>query len=261
MVDTERKPLSKKIRFEVFKRDKFTCQYCGSKAPEVVLHVDHIKPVAGGGDNDILNLVAACSGCNGGKGARPLSNFDEVEKQHDQLAMLEERRQQIEMMMDWRDELRGLSENVVDMIVSRIEDRTDFSVNDAGRADITRWLKRYEPAELMRAVDESFDTYLQFESNKATSESWNKAFSKIPGTADILKQEEEKPYLRRLLYIQGIIRRRARIKHYKCVEYLEHVHLCGVTLDDLERRAKRMSDIEDFEAPLDAWLESIGRAY
>jgi hypothetical protein len=28
----ERKPVAKKLRFEVFKKDSFTCQYCGGKA-------------------------------------------------------------------------------------------------------------------------------------------------------------------------------------------------------------------------------------
>ena len=40
-----RKAISKKLRFEVFKRDSFTCQYCGKSAPDVILHVDHILPV------------------------------------------------------------------------------------------------------------------------------------------------------------------------------------------------------------------------
>jgi 5-methylcytosine-specific restriction endonuclease McrA len=51
-----RKPIPNKIRFEVFKRDKFTCQYCGAAAPDVVLNCDHVKPVALGGDPDVLNL-------------------------------------------------------------------------------------------------------------------------------------------------------------------------------------------------------------
>jgi len=42
----ERKAISKKLRFEVYKRDKFTCQYCGRKAPDVILEIDHINPVA-----------------------------------------------------------------------------------------------------------------------------------------------------------------------------------------------------------------------
>ena len=36
--------ISKKIRFEVFKRDGFTCQYCGKSPPGVTLEADHIKP-------------------------------------------------------------------------------------------------------------------------------------------------------------------------------------------------------------------------
>jgi hypothetical protein len=64
-----RKPISKKARFEVFKRDAFICQYCGAHPPSVVLEVDHIVPVVEGGDNDPDNLVTACFPCNRGKGA------------------------------------------------------------------------------------------------------------------------------------------------------------------------------------------------
>lgn len=45
----KRTDLTKRIRFEVFKRDKFTCQYCGQESPEVILNVDHVDPVANGG--------------------------------------------------------------------------------------------------------------------------------------------------------------------------------------------------------------------
>lgn len=61
--------LSKSLRFEVFKRDSFTCQYCGRSAPEVLLHADHIDPKANGGEDTILNLVTSCQDCNLGKGA------------------------------------------------------------------------------------------------------------------------------------------------------------------------------------------------
>ena len=70
---TKRKSLYKKMRFEVFKRDGFKCQYCGDHPPSVLLHVDHIVAVAMGGKNDIDNLVTACEPCNLGKGARDLS--------------------------------------------------------------------------------------------------------------------------------------------------------------------------------------------
>jgi len=66
---TARKPISKRVRFDVFKRDGFVCQYCGAHPPGVVLECDHINPVAQGGGNDPDNLVTACLPCNRGKGA------------------------------------------------------------------------------------------------------------------------------------------------------------------------------------------------
>jgi len=61
-----------KLRFDVLKRDRFTCRYCGAKAPQVVLHVDHVFPRALGGSNEPGNLVTACADCNWGKAAVPL---------------------------------------------------------------------------------------------------------------------------------------------------------------------------------------------
>lgn len=58
---------SKRMRFEILRRDNHTCRYCGAKAPDVTLHVDHVIPVALGGTNDPSNGVTACSGCNSGK--------------------------------------------------------------------------------------------------------------------------------------------------------------------------------------------------
>ncbi len=63
---------STRTRFEILKRDRFTCQYCGRTPPEVLLHVDHIVPVKEGGGDDPDNLRTACSECNLGKAAVPL---------------------------------------------------------------------------------------------------------------------------------------------------------------------------------------------
>lgn len=59
--------VSKRLRFEILRRDNHTCQYCGEKAPDVTLHVDHVKPKALGGSDGPENLVAACKDCNAGK--------------------------------------------------------------------------------------------------------------------------------------------------------------------------------------------------
>jgi hypothetical protein len=60
------------LRFQVLRRDGFTCQYCGRRPPEVKLHIDHILPWSRGGLNVIKNLITSCEPCNLGKGAGQL---------------------------------------------------------------------------------------------------------------------------------------------------------------------------------------------
>ena len=63
--------VSKRLRFEVLKRDNNTCRYCGGRAPDVVLTIDHVVPVTLGGGDEPGNLVAACKDCNAGKSSVP----------------------------------------------------------------------------------------------------------------------------------------------------------------------------------------------
>lgn len=106
-----RKSTGKKLRFDILKRDGFTCQYCGRHPPTVLLHVDHIVPVVDGGEETAENLITACQDCNLGKGARPLSVAPEsLLSKADQIAEAEE-------------QLRGYQELMAERS-QRIEDET-----------------------------------------------------------------------------------------------------------------------------------------
>lgn len=236
---SKRKTLSKTLRFEVFKRDRFTCQYCGAKAPEVVLHADHIHPVAEGGEDTILNLVTACAGCNGGKGARLLDDRSAVERQRGQIEELEERREQLEMMLAWRDAAQAETVDVIEEVCERIGERGGYWPNESGKADIRRWLKKYSLREVLVALDEAFDCYMQFKGAAPVKAAWGVAFRKIPAFASMNRQAQDKPYLPRLLYIQGIMRKRAEAPRDNFIELLEGALNKGWSVDDLEGAAKR----------------------
>lgn len=258
---TSRQAIPKALRFEVFKRDAFTCQYCGRKAPEVVLHCDHVVPVVAGGATDILNLITSCIDCNLGKGGRLLSDHAALAKQHQQLDELQERREQLEMMIRWRDELQRQSVDALAQIEDRLVDRGGYLLNDIDRARLRRWLNQHGAADLLKAIDDAFDNYLEHKDGVPTAESFNRAFGKIPAFASIARQEREKPYIRRLIYIQGIIRKRAGLRRYNCIEYLEHLHLCGMPLDDMAQRARKIRKLEEFERPCDEWLAAMGKPF
>ncbi len=70
----KRKSIGNSRRFEIFKRDSFTCQYCGRTPPVAVLELDHVVAVANGGTNAEENLLTSCFECNHGKAARDLGN-------------------------------------------------------------------------------------------------------------------------------------------------------------------------------------------
>jgi hypothetical protein len=59
--------VSKRLRYEILRRDSHTCRYCGASAPDVPLRVDHVTPVALGGTDEPSNLVTSCEPCNSGK--------------------------------------------------------------------------------------------------------------------------------------------------------------------------------------------------
>lgn len=171
-----RKPISKKIRFEVFKRDKFTCQYCGSSSPDVILEVDHTKPVADGGDNNIMNLITSCRDCNRGKGKVRLDDSQEVKKQKQAMKELADKREQVEMLIKWREELVGYENNLAEKAADYIGVKTDYECTDAGLRYLKKRIKEFTFNEVMEAIDIAFDYYY-----KGNQHSWEKAFWKIGG--------------------------------------------------------------------------------
>lgn len=59
-----------KLRTECFKRDDYTCRYCGERGGN--LEADHSIPHRHGGPTVLENLVTACRSCNRSKGSKPL---------------------------------------------------------------------------------------------------------------------------------------------------------------------------------------------
>lgn len=69
----KRRRIPPSVRWDILKRDNFTCTACGAcriSDPSVRLHVDHIHPISKGGTDDPSNLRTLCSKCNQGKGDR-----------------------------------------------------------------------------------------------------------------------------------------------------------------------------------------------
>ncbi|MBT2215868.1 HNH endonuclease [Virgibacillus dakarensis] len=252
---SKRKSLSKKMRFEVFKRDSFKCQYCGKSSPDVTLEVDHIKPVSEGGTNDITNLITACFDCNRGKKDILLDDNSVLEKQRRQLEEINERRLQLEMMMNWREELISLDEEKIGIFKDHWSDSTGYSANDKGTRDIKKWIKKFSLNLLLECIDISVEQYLEYDkSGDATKDSVEKAFQFIPRiAANKLKGEE--PYMKDLYYIRGILKNRlSYMDPVKAIKYLELAHVeADRSIESLKEFAKEVKNWTEFKNDLE-WL-------
>lgn len=256
-----REAIPKKIRFEVFKRDRFTCQYCGAKAPDVILHIDHIHPVAAGGDNDILNLITACAPCNSGKGARTLADNTVLEKQRAQLEELSERREQLEMLLAWRQGLGSLRETEIDAVDDLVAAFCrQHGLSESGRRTAHGWIEAFGLAETLEALEVSLRQYaVSSETNPTgyTADSIAMAFQKVPGIARV--RRSNKPYLRDLFYIRGILKRRMRwINEREVIPLLERAHLAGVSIEELKSIARTSDRWDYFAADVLECIEACG---
>lgn len=191
MAMAKRQGLSKKLRFEVFKRDSFTCQYCGAKAPDVLLHADHIKPYSKGGKNSILNLVTACASCNGGKSNSLLSENQSLDKARNQAELLQQRREQIEMIAEWHNGLANLDTLEVESMGKHWTSLTGWGLNESGLASLLKWKRQFGMVAVLEAMTISNTAYLA--GKKITKDMIEDAFRKIGGICFNKVRDKEDP--------------------------------------------------------------------
>lgn len=249
----QRKTLSKKLRFEVFKRDSFTCQYCGRSAPDVILHADHIEPVSKGGEDDLLNLVTSCKDCNLGKSNRELSDDAVLRQRKQQLDILQERREQLEMLMEWQRSLIDLESQAQDELANLWSTLCPgFQLNDNGLTNLKKWLGKFSAFELAESMRKATAQYLEYKvgDEKPTQASADTAFLYVPKIANIARVEKEKPYIRDLLYIRGILRNRLSRIDYDTMAILEQAVRNGVNTEDIKLLAKQSDRWWEFEEAL-----------
>ena len=147
--------IGKKLRFEIFKRDDFTCQYCGKQTPNCILEVDHILPVSEGGTDDPNNLISSCFDCNRGKGKVKISkqlikNYRKEE--------IEENREINEQIKEYEKYLRNKKATEtrrVNQIKKHWENKcyNEFSLNEYGEQTIRKFIKYLTVSEIKDAID------------------------------------------------------------------------------------------------------------
>ena len=241
----QRKSISKKIRFEIFKRDSFTCQYCGESAPKVILEVDHIKPVINGGTNDILNLITSCFDCNRGKSKRELGDNSVVTAKTNQAKLLQDKKQQIEMMAEWQISLIDTDNLLVEKFDELWDKLTNYTLTDFGKKVIKKLIAKYGYEKLCEVARDVANKYHDKD-------------NKFDLLEKNLKLQDLPPNVRKACYLRAILKNSViysnNINHkyalyllielLKVYEYNDVLHLCT-----------KFKYYSHFEDAAKSWLE------
>lgn len=254
----KRKKISTTTRFEVFKRDSFTCQYCGRKAPEVVLELEHIEPHSKGGSDDILNLLTSCWACNNGKSDRLLSDDAVLQKQRGQIEELQERREQLEMMLRWREGNKDIEGDALRAFVSAYEAHTPgWSLNETGMKSAKTLIKKFGLQRALEAIDAAADQVIRLsKKGLATEDSVKKMF----GAAFI---NAEPPDVQKLYRIRGRIRNRWNyVNDGRCIGALRRVLDAGAPIAEIEDRCHEImgrspSSFNEWCGEMDEWVYEL----
>ena len=260
--ESKRQPILKSIRFEILKRDKFTCQYCGKKAPDIILHVDHMNPVSRGGTNDLLNLITSCLDCNLGKSDRTLTDTTIIDRNRIQTENLQERRHQIEMMMEWQRGLVELDQYLIEQVAGFWAELVEpYRLTEQGLKILEKLLRQNNADEIMEAMRIAIRQYLQYNNNELTQESVSHAWSKIGGICKIKKLETSKPHMRELFYTRGILRKRLNyLNEGMCIELLEKAYQCDASLEKLKEHACNVRSWTQWRQDIEAFIKSSDEA-
>lgn len=150
------------LRFEVFKRDRFTCSYCGKCPPNVLLEVDHVLPRSAGGKDSIENLTTACWDCNRGKGSKMLEEGITPTVSAETVANLRERNKQARAYAKLVREERELAEQSVQDVIEcwavrfgavEVQGQWTCSAHFPERPSIARYIRGIGLQRVLEAVD------------------------------------------------------------------------------------------------------------
>ncbi len=145
--------ISKRLRFEVLKRDGFRCTYCGATSLSTRLHVDHVEPASRGGSDDPANLVTACAPCNLGKSDVRL---EDVTRTADASGGdPQEHADQVRAYLAAQRDVEAAKDEVLEFLAERYTAASDrgWDMSDLLRIRIRQWVHQLSMEDLVVAVE------------------------------------------------------------------------------------------------------------
>jgi hypothetical protein len=174
--------------------------------------------VSKGGKNDILNLITSCYDCNRGKGKHLLKDNETLKKQKEQLNQLQKKREQIEMLVQWKNELYDVENYFANNIAAMYRRNTFNTLSIKAISIIKKAIDK-------TAYETVFDTfnYIMSENNNYDKMDGEDLAKLILKTSTFNKHLKDNPYMKDVFYLRKILINRFKInkKDFKTLTLLK----------------------------------------
>lgn len=162
-----RKAISKKLRFEVFKRDSFRCRYCSRGVESSILEIDHILPVSKGGQNNDLNLITACFDCNRGKSKNELGCSALTIVDHKQeVKKMKEQRLQMEAYVVFQKERSDFESQLSSLALKAFTEMKTYNyLPDGAQTSVSAFIKSIGFEETKLSADIAVSSFRERRNN------------------------------------------------------------------------------------------------
>ena len=213
-----------------------------------MLEVDHVAPIASGGNNDIFNYVTSCFDCNRGKGKRKLSDKTEIQKQKQALNEINEKRQQLKMLIKWKEELSKLNNEALSYAEHQFGSMTGGALTQTGKDALLKWITKFGLESVLEAITVSCEKF----NCAGVDDIRNKsaAFDYIPRVCTVIKKTNENPLLKDAYYIRAIIKNRMYCDQPKTLKALLSLLEDGVSKNELKDIASSSKNWTAFKKEL-----------
>ena len=144
------------------------------------------------------------------------------------------------MMMTWHKDLLSLDDTAVEEAAEYWASLiSPFHLTDQGKTGLGKLVRKYGLKELIESMRIAADQYVEYQQGKPTEDSVEKAWDYVGRIARMRLADQEKPHIKDLLYIRGILRKRlSYCDERRALEILQEAFESGIEIEELKSIAK-----------------------
>ena len=131
-------------------------------------------------------------------------------------------------------------------------------LNENGLKTLKKWLRKFNANELATAMRASTDQYLSYDTDKDcfTHASVDKAWKFVPRICACRRRDKDKPHMKDLYYIRGILRNRlSYVNEWKAIKLMEAAFEVGWPNEEIKQYALEVKNWSTFRDTMETWAE------